>query len=366
LDAESVVELRWTLALEAALFFSLHCWIMTVDRAWPGDNSWQFALSLLMGASSAVVLCHLIPALCEPTIELLWRRRAGRILLFPFGIWLSLGAVAALFEMATATASMLVLWRDLPLGAHHQAWQWLARCLALVCVLASLVTAAIPRWSCLVASVCLGVGFSLAVAGFFTQSSALHSTNPQMRSEDGLGDSPASVASGMLLASAPAAILGLRIGRMRLPFWRVVSTGFWGVWLPVIASVTLVSVAKMCGVRLYWKPSLPLDWTWAFVWLSRMTDQTAAAALLPLTATLAAPLLIVAMWITDIGRNWPWNWRKVTAIAAAGVGGYYLKSPALWESASRSWLWSIILASLVLGAIQSLIWMRQSVTRRQS
>jgi hypothetical protein len=71
LTSESTVEIRWTVALEAALFFSIPCWVLTVDPAWPGDGPWRFALSLLIGASGAVVLCHLIPALWEPTLEML-------------------------------------------------------------------------------------------------------------------------------------------------------------------------------------------------------------------------------------------------------------------------------------------------------
>lgn len=234
----------------------------------------------------------------------------------------------------------------------------------MICVPASLVAAATPRWSRLASIVCLGVGVSLAAAGFITQYPALNSINPQMQTEDGLGDSSSSVARGMLLASAPAAILALRIGRMRLSFSKVVSTGFWGVWLPVMASVTLVSVAKMCGVRLYWKPSLPLDSTWAFEWLSRTADLT-VIVLWPLAATLAGPLLVLAIWITDISHKWPWN-RRILALAAVGAGGYYLKSPVLWNSASKSWLWSIILASLALGILHLLIWIRQSVVKRLS
>jgi hypothetical protein len=347
-------------ALEAAFFFSLPCWIITVNPAWPGGNPWQFAVSLLIGASAAVVLCHLIPAVCQPTIELLWKTRAGRVLLFSLGLWLSLGAAASLFAMAALTGSMLVFLQDL----HHQAWPWLAHCIAVVCVLASLVAAAIPHWSRLVPCVCLSVGVSLAVAGVIAQYPALNFTNSGMQSEDGLGDSPSSVAGSMLLASAPAAILALRIGRMRLSFLKAVSTGFWGIWLPLVVSVTLVSVAKMCGTRLFWKPSLPVDWTWAFVWLSGTIDPT-AAMIWPLVATLPAPLLVVAIWIIDIARNWAWNWRKFLALGAVAVGGYYLKSWT-WEPVNRTWLCSIILASLVLGALQLLIWARRSVVTRRS
>jgi hypothetical protein len=347
-------------ALEAALFFSIPCWVLTVDPAWPGDDPWQFALSLLIGASAALVLCHLIPDLCEPTLQLLWRTQVGRVLLSTLGIWLSLGAAAALFELAALTGSKVVLWQDLPIGAHHEAWRWLARSVAAISILASFMAANIPRLSRQVGSVCLGVGIGLAVAGLIAQFPALSLINSHMQSEDGLGDLRSKVASGMLLASAPAAIFGLRIGRMRLSLRTVVSTGFWGVWLPLLASVTLVSVAKMCGVRLHWKPSLPLDHTWAFVWLSVATERT-AAFLWPLGATFAAPLLILTTWITDIGHRWPWTWQKVVALIGVGAGGFYLHSPVLWDSASRSWLWSIIFASVVLGAFHLLIRVRQSL-----
>ena len=363
LDSESTVELWWTVALEAALFFSIPCWVLTVDSAWPGDNPWQFALYLLMGASSAAILCHLIPAVCEPTLEFIWNIPAGRVLLFMLGIWLSLGAAAAFFELASLTGSTFVLWRDLPLrDAHHEGWRWVARLVAVVAIVVSFVAVVLPTLRRLVASVCLGIGISLAVASVIAQYPALNSMNSHMQSEDGLGDARSTVAKAMLLASAPAAILGLRIGRMRLSLRQVALTGFWGAWLPLLVSVTLVSVAKMCGVRLYWKPSLPLDHTWAFVWLSVATDRT-AAFLWPLGATIGAPLLILATWITDIGRNWPWNWQKVSALTAVGVAGYYLRSPVLWDAASRSWLWSIILASVLLGVFHLLVRVRQSRAR---
>ena len=97
--------------------------------------------------------------------------------------------------------------------------------------------------------------------------------------------------------------------------------------------------------------------------MSRATDQT-AVFLWPLAATLVPLLLVLATWITDLAGNWFGNWRKGFALAAVGLGGYYLKSPAIWDSASRSWLWSIIFASLVLGGIRVLIWMRQFVAAR--
>lgn len=276
------------------------------------------------------------------------------------------------FEAVTGAAtwhdeqgSTLVLWQDLPFpDAHYEAWRWMARAITVVAIVASFAAAAVPRFSRLVACACLAVGISLAVAGILAQYPALNSVNSHLQSEEGLGESPLKVAIGMFLASAPAAILGLRIGRMRLCLRKLVLTSFWRVWLPLLTSVAVVSVAKMFGARLYWEPSLPIGYSWAFVWLSAVAGRT--AAFLWLGATLAAPLVVVTTWITDMGRHWRWKWQKVIALAGAGVGGYHLRSQVLWDSASRSWLWSIILASVALGAIHVLIRVRKSLAVRSS
>ena len=60
--------------------------MLAVGPAWPGDNPWQFVLAVLIGASSAAVVYHLIPALCLPTLESLWNTQGGRVLLFPLGL----------------------------------------------------------------------------------------------------------------------------------------------------------------------------------------------------------------------------------------------------------------------------------------
>ena len=151
----------------------------------------------------------------------------GRVLLSTLGIWLSLGAATALFEVAALTGSTLVFWRDLPIGAHHEASRRLSGSVAVISIVASLIAAAVPQLSRLVASVCLGIGIGLAIASLVAQYPALNFINSHMQSEDGLGDLRSKVASGMPLASAPAAILGLRIGRMRLSLRKLVSTGFW-------------------------------------------------------------------------------------------------------------------------------------------
>lgn len=347
------LDLRRVIVLEAALFFTLPAWILTVNPTWPGAHPFQFVLALLTGASAAFLFCHLIPAICEPAIAILGTTYPGRVLLFGVSVWLSIGAAAALFEVANIAGSMLVLYRHLPVGAQtHRPWGWIAQSIAVLCVLLSLVVTTVPRLCRVVAWLSLGAGLSLGIGSLVAQYDAVYFTNPQMQSEDALRESPMRIAGGMLLASAPAAIIALRIGRMRPSLSQVVAAGFWGVWLPAIASTALISVGKMLGARLHWKPSLPLDFTWAFVWISAATDQT-AVFLWPLAVTCSASLLISAMWVTDISRNWARGWRRTVMLISVGFVGYRLQSPTLWDSATQSWLCSIVIASIALGTVHS-------------
>jgi hypothetical protein len=227
-------------------------------------------------------------------------------------------------------------------------WRWVSRCLGVVVVLASLLAAAVPRWSFRAASLCLFLGAGLAVAGCLVQIPALRMTNSQMQSEDGLSNSGTQVTEGMLLAAAPAALLALRLGRMRLPLQTIVVSGFWGVWLPLTVSVALIPVAKMCGARLHWKPSLPVDVSWAFVWITRTTEQT-ALFLWPLAASAVPALLVLAVWPTYIvGACGPQR-RKLVAGAAVVAIAYPIRGQFLWDDLTRSWLWSIVVVSVALG-----------------
>src|SRR5438552_13769147 len=121
-------DLRWTVALEAALFFSIPSWALTADGAWPGNSPYQFVLAVFIGASTALVLCHVALAICAATISALFQNRVGRILRWPVGVWFCVGAAASLVQMARLSGSMFVLWRPEPY----------AIAVAFVCVLFSM------------------------------------------------------------------------------------------------------------------------------------------------------------------------------------------------------------------------------------
>ncbi len=339
-------ELRWIVAMDAALFFSAPCWLLAVNRAWPADGPYQFILALLVGASTAVVLCHITPAIYQSTIRTFFASRIGRLLRWPIGAWFCIGAMASLLQMARLAGSMFALWRDGP-QFNEPVWHWGATALAVICVVASLAIAAKRRWSHQVIAVSLATGVCLSLAGLLAQSPGLGTANPQMTSEVGLNE-PLAVADGMLMSATPAAILALRIGRMGLSRKRIVWAGVLGVWLPLLASVALVALAKMCGARLYWKPSVPIEFQFAFLWLFQSTGRL-ATVLWPLAVTVLAPCVVCACWVADFTLDWEWRWAKLVTLATIAVVGYAMASSFAWALYYRYWLWSIAGACLLLG-----------------
>jgi hypothetical protein len=302
----------------------------------------------------ALLLCHMIPAVCEPALRSFLSSMIGRVLRWPIGAWFCIGAMASLWQMTHVTGSMLALPRNPP-HWNQPAWDWMAPALAAISAVISLIAAWNNRLRC-AAIVSLSVGLCISLAALLAQSSGLQRSNPLMDRETGLDDA-FRVASGMLSSAMPAAILALRIGRMGLSMRQLVWTGLWGVWLPLLTSVALVSIAKMCGVRLYWKPSLPVEFLWAFAWLPKITSRH-MPLLWPLAVTFLAPCVVCAIWIVDFTRDWEWSWPKLAAWAAIAAAGFALTSSELGSLYYRHWLDSTAVACLLLGLahlIRSLI-----------
>src|ERR1035441_7971618 len=104
-------DLRWTVTMEAALFFSVPSWAL-MDWGWPSDQPFQFMLAVLTGASMALLLCHVMPAIGMPAILKFSKNWVGRIFIWPIGAWFCLGAAASLGQIAQLSGSMYVLWRN--------------------------------------------------------------------------------------------------------------------------------------------------------------------------------------------------------------------------------------------------------------
>jgi len=348
LDQGLVSEFRWTVALEAALFFSVLSWLLT-ERGWPADGPYEFALAVLIGASAATLLCHVLPAFCAESLRLFSTTRIGRLARWPIGAWFSFGAAVTLIQLCRLMASMGVLQRDAEFlyGPKPRMWKIIAWAIAGFWVLASTALAwRANRWRRFAIALSLLAGFGLAVSSIPANWSGLWIRNRQMISENGLNE-PWLVIKGMLMAAAPAVVLALRIGQMRLSPRRIWLSGLYGVWIPLAASVTFISFERMAGARLYWKPSVPIEFFCAFVWIGEV-QSTWAAVLWPLSLTMLGSCVLHAVWIRDLTGAWPWSWQKTLAVGTLAVTACLTVSPFQWAIYRPYWLWSILGGSLAL------------------
>jgi len=337
-------QLWWTVALETTLFFSLPAWLLTADRAWPADNPYHFALALLLGASAATVLCHVVPAIWARKLSGFVPDRSASIASLPIIAWLCFGAAVSLGQIARmAGRSVTILRQD-------TRWHVVAGIVMLACALTSIIVA----WSGLrrqraATLLCCGLGVGLLLGVCLAQWPGLSIRMLQLaRGEEGLDD-PLQVIKGMLLAAAPASVLALRIGKMRVATRWIWSSGLAGVWAPLLAAATLASLAKMFGARMYWKPSLPIG---APFLMALGLDEGAYRSMWILAAvTVVGPCIVCATWVRELTEVWPWGWERgvVLVIALWGLNYGFTDSDGWWRTYYSAWCWSVVVATSLLG-----------------
>jgi hypothetical protein len=103
----------------------------------------------------------------------------------------------------------------------------------------------------------------------------------------------------------------------------------------------------MCGARLYWKPSLPIEFTYAFVWLFQVTNRL-IPLLWPLAVTVLSPCVVCGVWVVDCAFDWKWSWPKILGLTALAAIGYAIASSFVWAFYYPYWLWSIVVGSVLL------------------
>jgi hypothetical protein len=331
----------WSIViLEATLAFSLPCWALSAEGAWPTDRPFRFVLAVVASATAALVFCHVLPGICARSTRGLQLGTVNKLVRWPVILWLSGGAVISLSAMSRRCGSMAMLGRV-------EDWPW--RFVALGIAAAFAVIATALAWTGIarpkIALLCR-VGVVLSIGLFAIQLPGLW-LNGSRLSFDAELNHPLRVFEGILLASAPAAILAARIGRMEVGTLRIWWRGIVGLWAPMVTSVTLFSWAKMGGARLHWRPSLPIGFEFAFAGSARMVYFRMLYFVAGLT--MLGPCLVCATWLRDLG------WKsKFAAALAGGLSGILMliELPTwLMEPYFRPWCWSIIGGSGVLGFI---------------
>jgi hypothetical protein len=329
-------EHAWDVIGEAAVCFSLPTWVLTAEYAWPANHPLHFAAAVVLGASLALVLFHVVPAVRTRQALEADSPRIPKPILWIVAAWLSTGAFAGVLHVRllapalrgglfyTVTPALLV------------AWAW-------------------PRLQGGILALCAALGAAVALAGFVAQSPGLWTTNQQFSSEARLGDS-LQVFEGMLLAATPAAILALRIGRRRPSGRTIWWTGVCGLWAPLTASVVLMSLAKMCGARLYWRPSLPIDTVFGLVWIAVRLH--APEARWPIAAlTCAGPSIVSAIWIKELTDAWrPRLLKWLVLVGLAVAGSYAVFDLGGWDFSHESPYWLPWAGSVILASVVAWLW----------
>jgi hypothetical protein len=323
---------------EAAVCFSLLTWLLAAQNAWPTNNPLRFAAAVLGGAAIALILCHMIPAMLAPS---LFKQRRGplEVVRRLVAAWFIVGAAGSAIWLAKSSGEW-ILWRQRD-ATYQRAGLGI---LVGLCALAlARQNPNIRTWVLLLLAL---LGATFVATSFIAQFHGLSTRNPQLFTEEFLADD-FKVFIGILLACAPASIFALEFGRQESSRRKIVWAGVWGMALPVICSVTLTSFAKIAGMRLYWRPSVPIGFEQAFQWYWQK-----GFPLLPVVAVLSfGPLICLLFWMEAL-IPWRGSWKRLVALALALLLGAALipTNEELFRGYFIPWCWSILIASALLGA----------------
>jgi hypothetical protein len=280
-------EYWWLIGLEATLFFSLPCWENTARWSWPAANPAQFAAFVISAATIAMLCCHIGPAMCAAKFG-----ARPHVAWWVPAIWLSAGYLE---------------WLGTPvrtLGPYVYLPHVLRRPLEIAFLFAVLIAITVvawvgPLWK-YAGVACLA--FSIGVLTWLTATSwpGLSVHNPSF----GVGEPYAHdwvLVKGMLLSAAPALLISWRLGPVESRPSQVWLSGILGLWLPIVVSVTLASLAAMAGARAHYRPSLPGGFYWA---MQGTHGRLEKGAIVLTSLTILGPALLAAVCLNELARQW--------------------------------------------------------------
>lgn len=349
-------EFWWTVALEAAVFFSLPTWAVTVESAWPTDSPYDFAFALTAGAFAAMLLCHIAPAFWIRNLSGFGSGPWQKVTRWVVVVLLCAGAGVYCGQIAHYSVFLTRIW--------HEDRRWDPVTAGAVIALVGAVSGTIG-WSGLrvrrAATLVLCVtGVGLVAGALFAQWQGLSAGTLSMVREVGLND-PQKLFIGILLAAAPVMVLATRIGSMPIGRGRVWLSGVAGVWLPLVVSMTLCSLARVAGARLYWRPSLPVGFAYAFTLFGDRPIQISWSLA---TFTILGPCVVCVIWLKDSTAHWPWRWQRSLVVAIAIAG--FIHGARIWDQwpswdLYRPWCWVLLSGSALLWLGSSVLSCRRSL-----
>lgn len=315
-------ELRWLVALEAGLFFSVVCWDTTASWAAPTYEPVPFILALVGAATVGMLTCHVGPAFYASRFAV-----PGWVM-----AWLAFGYLEWLWGMGEA------MWDQW----GWPRWTGFAVAAALVWVR--------PAWR---AGTAFGLALGAGILGWALQAQwhGIWKARPDYETETIFGY----FTPGVLLAAAPAVVISWKIGQLRVGPKAIWWSGFWGVWLPAVVGIAVASVAADAGGTLYWTPSLFRGFYWA---LQGVDGLNGIAAALVYGPTLLGPAIASVYSLQQLRREWTGRWElqflPLGLWAAAwgvsqwtgpgdGLQFFFFTAPHRW------WAWGVVALSAAAG-----------------
>jgi hypothetical protein len=285
-------EFWWLLALEATLFLSWPCWELTAPWAEPVGNAFRFAVSVLVGATVTTFACHWGPAAFAA-------RFGGRPRRFSWvlPLWLGLGYTEWILGAAWSVAHLASPVRIAGTPGGLRNWSWLGLGVAFLAI--ATIAAWVKSWWKPVAAGGLFLGTGILIWALATTWNGMAAHNAYYSERPVQFDWL--IIKGMLLSAAPSAVIAWRIGRIEREPNRVWLSGLAGMWLPLVLSVTVASLADQAGATLYWVPSLSRGFTWA---LLGPNGRWSTGVMASTTWTLLSPALVSGLSLRQLAPPW--------------------------------------------------------------
>jgi len=285
-------EFWWLVILQASLCFSLSCWEATAPWAEPARYPIRFVVVLISAATVATLACHVGPALFAAKLGEHVSRFTPLLLL-----WLAVGyiewvlSIFAVQSGATSQLSRLVFLAMLISAGVVKSW-WKLGIIAVLPLSAGLLTCSLAvNWH-----------------GLWVRNSHFAEEPLQF---DWL------IVQGILVSAAPSVVTGWRIGRIQPGSRQIWLSGFLGLWLPLVCSVAIASLADQAGTNLHWVPSQFLGFEWA---LGGFPGWFHPAWVLTLSIwTLFLPALVSMISLRGLATLWAPQSKVRSVLVGAGL-----------------------------------------------
>jgi len=118
----------------------------------------------------------------------------------------------------------------------------------------------------------------------------------------------------------------------------------------------------MCGARLYWRPSLPIDEGAIFAWVNQPSRLGRWTVIAPVITLMVLTLVVLMVWIKETmpKTESPWkNWALIVLIGSLGLE-FALDDQFSFQVYYEPWLWSVLVGAVALAVWGAVLALRRS------